>query len=400
MAGNTAEIKTKLTADGSELTRALNQGISKASDFKGQMKGLGAAIGGAFTVAAIGRFVRQTTQAADEIADTASALQLTTDELQAFDAAAQMTAGGVDGMRMAMKKLVEVQAQAQDGDRNAIDKITRLGLGQKGLTASTGELVKAAADHYKSTGDLAGIYDLFGRQAVLVKDVFDDIAEKSLPDFIAAQKEAGLVIESSMISSLEHTNDLLDKYGKKLGNWSMSFIGGIVQGVEQIEALAKGDFRPMEEIRAEAKGPNDLEKRLEQLRYLTVGEKVSLRASKEMIASMREQGEVSARMTKEQRSGIKSIEDAWKEEIKAEQSKAFDWQIAMADADISARTPGAKQENEWFGSALNRIGALGSVKGANPQEQLSKDQLAALKKIAEYVAPIKDLVLGTFIGGR
>ena len=400
MAGNQAVINTKLTADGSELTRALNQGIAKASDFKGQMKGLGATIGGAFTVAAIANFVRQTTQAADEIADTASALQLTTDELQSFDAAARMTAGGVDGMRMAMKKLVEVQAQAQDGDKNAIDKILRLGLGQRGLTASTGELVKAAADHYKSTGDLAGIYDLFGRQAVLVKDVFDDIASKSLPDFIAAQKEAGMVVESSMISSLEHTNDLLDKYGKKLSNWKMAVVGAAVQGIEQIEALAKGDFRPMEEIRDEAKGPNELEKRLEQLRNLSVNEKVSLRARMEMIASMREQDDTSKRMTKEELDRVKAIEAAWTDDNEKERVKAFDWQMALAESDLSARTQGQRPDAEWFGSALNRVGAIGSVKGSSPEMQLSKDQLAALKKIAEYVAPIKNLALGTFGGGQ
>ncbi len=45
-----AEIKTKLSADGSELTRALQQGISKAVDFRSQMMSIGKGIGAAFAI--------------------------------------------------------------------------------------------------------------------------------------------------------------------------------------------------------------------------------------------------------------------------------------------------------------------------------------------------------------
>lgn len=63
-----AEIKTKLSADGSELTRALQQGISKASDFRSQMQGIGKSIGAAFTIGAVVGFLRRAGQAQIEFA--------------------------------------------------------------------------------------------------------------------------------------------------------------------------------------------------------------------------------------------------------------------------------------------------------------------------------------------
>jgi len=308
---NQARIHTKLTADGSELTRALQQGVSQASNFRGQMKNLGASIGGAFSAVAVANLFKSATAAADGIADVSSSLGLSTDEMQSFDAAARLTSGGVDGMRMAIKKMVEVQAQAQDGDQGAIEKIDRLGLGTRGLTASTGELVKAAADHYKATGDLAGIYDLFGRQAVNVRDVFDEISSKSMPDFIASQKEAGAVVEASVLKTLADTNDLLDKYGNKLQNWKMAFVGGVVRGVEQIGALIDGDTRPLEEINRQPEKQNALERELATRRELTVEQKVSLQAQKQMVEQMNAAGKAAIALKKDQAGAFPEILNAY-----------------------------------------------------------------------------------------
>lgn len=369
---DTARIHTKLTADGSELTRALGQGITKAADFKGQMKNLGATIGGAFTAVAVAGFIRSAAQAADGIADVASSLGLSTDELQSFDASARMTQGGVDGMRMAIKKLVEVQAQAQDGDAAAAAKIDRLGLGTRGLTASTGELVKAAADHYKSTGDLAGIYDLFGRQAVNVRDVFDEISSKSLPDFIAAQQEAGMVVESSMIGTLAHTNDLLDAYSAKLQNWKMAFVGGVVRGVEQIGAMIDGDARPLEEINRKPDRQNALEKELAARREMTVEQKVALQAQKQMIEQMNAAGRAAIALKKDQSEAFAEIMKGYELGLAATPPSSPDAQrnysqlrsMGLAANDVGAAREKKSQEDKMISLEEKQLVALKELKGA------------------------------------
>ena len=168
-----AEIKTKLTADGSELSRALKQGVAQGSDFAASMRNVGKAVGAAFTVQALTGFARSLATLGDEIQDAAGALELSTDELQAFDAAARKTAGGVDGFRAGIKKLAEVQADAREKGGAAADSFDKLGMGVRGYTASLAEVTKAAADYYARTGDLSTVQDLFGRSAVTTREALD-----------------------------------------------------------------------------------------------------------------------------------------------------------------------------------------------------------------------------------
>lgn len=62
-----AEIKTKLTADGSELSRALNRGIQQATDFRKNAMDLGKALGRAFTFSVVVRGVKEAIKQFDEL---------------------------------------------------------------------------------------------------------------------------------------------------------------------------------------------------------------------------------------------------------------------------------------------------------------------------------------------
>jgi hypothetical protein len=220
-----AEIKTKLTADGSELTRALRQGVDQASSFRNQMSGIGKSIGAAFTVTAIAGFARSLATLGDDIQDAAGALELSTDELQAFDAAARKTAGGVDGFRAGIKKLAEVQADAREKGGSAAESFDKLGLGVKGYTMSLAEVTKAAADYYARTGDLATVQDLFGRSAVTTREALTEISQKSLPEFIEAMKDSGLVIDTEGIKKLAEFNLMLEESKIKAASFAVDVAG-------------------------------------------------------------------------------------------------------------------------------------------------------------------------------
>lgn len=77
-----AEIKTKLTADGSELTRALNKGITQAAGFKNQMSGLGKSIGAAFTFGAVIGAIRTIGAAQNEYVAKMAEMRQANDEFQ------------------------------------------------------------------------------------------------------------------------------------------------------------------------------------------------------------------------------------------------------------------------------------------------------------------------------
>lgn len=405
MAGNQAVINTKLTADGSELARALNQGIAKATDFRGQMMNIGKTIGAAFTVGAMANFASNLVRTADEIQDAAGALALTTDELQAFDAAANKTAGGVEGMRAAIKKLVEVQAEAKDGNTTSEAALLKLGLGTRAYSATTSELVKALADYYKRTGDLATVHDLFGRQAVQVREVLDEIAGTSISGLVKKYDELGQVIDQNGIKKLAEFKLMMEQLGKATASGTVDFVQAIQTRLVWLKRLTGTSVEEIEKseraLAGMGEGPTarlatDSEKQARKKRevdeavarvdaYLAAQDKIRAAA----VASKRKEIDQ-----------IRDIEKAWLDEIQAEREKAFDWQIALADADISARTPGQRPPDEWFGSALNKIGAIGSVRGSSPELQLNKEQVAVLKEIAKHVAPIKNIVLGTFVGGQ
>lgn len=401
MAGNQAVINTKLTADGSELTRALNQGIAKATDFRGQMLNLGKMIGTAFTGAALVGFTSRIVSVADEIQDTAGALQLTTDELQAFDAAANKTAGGIEGMRTAIKKLVEVQAEAKDGNATSEAALLKLGLGTRAYSATTSELVKALADYYKRTGDLATVHDLFGRQAVQVREVLDEIAGTSITGLVKKYDELGQVIDQNGIKKLAEFKLMLEQVGKATASGTVDFVQAFQTRLVWLKRLTGTSVEEIEKMeRAFAgmgEGPT--------ARLATTAEKDDRKAREAQEVTERVDRFLAAQ-DKIKEAKIKSDEEANEkaeraaeelaDKIQKEQAKAFDWTMALGDADISARTPGQRPEAEWFGSALNRIGALGSVKGSDPEMQLSKEQLTALKKLVDNTANLKNLVLGTF----
>lgn len=77
-----AVIQTKLTADGSELSRALDQGIRKAADFRTQMIGVGKSIGAAFTVSALFNAFRSFANAQQQALDGFQAVGKEADEMQ------------------------------------------------------------------------------------------------------------------------------------------------------------------------------------------------------------------------------------------------------------------------------------------------------------------------------
>lgn len=394
---DTARIHTKLTADGSELTRALEQGVAKASSFQGQMKNLGSAIGTAFSVAAVSGLVSKLANMADGIQDASGALDLTTDQLQAFDAAARFTAGGVDGMRTAIKKLIEVQAQAKDGNKSAQESIGKLGLGVEAYTMTTAQLVKALADYYARTGDLSAVHELFGRQAIQVREALAEIAGKSVPELIAKYDELGQIIDKQGIKKLAQFKDALASAGIASASFFVDFAEGFKvamagrewfdkRSAEQIFAdereaagmgrgpaakLATDEERAANEARAQAAAEAKLQAEIAAAKKIT-----DARVNEEYEADMEI---MSMRLQTEQR-----IAD----EAKAARQELFDWQMQMLQMDREAQTPGASDAPRNY-SQLRSMGLAANDAGAAREKKSQEDKMISLEE--KQLVALKEL---------
>jgi hypothetical protein len=420
---DTARIHTKLTADGSELTRALNQGVAKATDFKGQMLKIGAAIGGVFAVQSIAgnavQFAKAFTELADDIMDVAGSLNITTDKLQTFDAVSRRSLAGVDGFRAGMKKLSEVQADAANGNATAQKSFDKLGLGAAGYKENLDIVVKALADYYARTGDMATVQDLFGKQAVKSREALMEIAKVALPELTKAMQEAGLVIgkEGLAIAARfdQMWNELIFK-GKKFG---VDLVDDFYYTMEAFRLGMKFYFDDKYEGRlidsqrtktpAQLISPEERQKRQAERERIAALDKEladSLAAYEEERNNVAFAAEL-RRVEEIKRNKIKSIEDAWRRDNELAQQaakdmaeKSFNWQIRMVEMDREDSTPGADESSRNY-SELRRVGLAANDIGASRQVKSQEAKMIAIEErqlvaLKELKGAVEKIVTGKF----
>lgn len=89
---------------------------------------VGKTIAGAFSIGVVTNFIRTVANAAGEIADLSDQLNITTDEVQRLQAAADRSGVSFDKYASALSKVRKLQADAAAGDKSAKDKFKAAGI--------------------------------------------------------------------------------------------------------------------------------------------------------------------------------------------------------------------------------------------------------------------------------
>jgi len=171
----------KFTADASGVQRAV-AGMAKQTEK--QFAGIGAEltnrIAGAFAagavVSAVGNFISSVRQSVDEIKDLSDQLEISTDDVQRLQKAANDTGIKFGVITTALQKIEAKKAEALSGDPKAAGLFAAIGANPNDSALSI--LQRAAEESSKSTEKNAVAFELLGKKAVILRNVMVELQKQ------------------------------------------------------------------------------------------------------------------------------------------------------------------------------------------------------------------------------
>lgn len=172
------------------MNRSVGMMASRMQSFAGGVQGVFAALAGGVLV----RAARSLIDFGGALTDRAAELEMTVEELQAFEAAARQTGKGVDVMRNALARLADAQGEVLRDPRGMVsDAFARIGLSAEEVASlDMPSLMRRVATAYEQATDKASAFnamgDIFGtRIAVKIRESLNIIARDfdGLSDSIA-----------------------------------------------------------------------------------------------------------------------------------------------------------------------------------------------------------------------
>lgn len=206
----------KLGIDSTEFTAGLKRSESQVES---SMKSIGGMIAGAFTTAALLEFARSAVKATADIADLADQLQITTDEVQQLQKAADHSGVSFDRYASALGKIRKLKADFAAGDPAAAGVFSRTGLNPKDSDISLLRQVGGLPDS----------------QAFEILDARSAKLKSSLAD-IKALGPLELVSKGS-IDALDHASDKVGDIQRTFRSIVGGAIGRKTSSFLMIEAL-------------------------------------------------------------------------------------------------------------------------------------------------------------------
>ena len=226
---NQLERIQKLYSDGvisvDRYARAVNQITAGSTQVSGGMelitksamvlRNVLGTVGIAFSALGAVNFLRNTLDWAGAIDDISQTIGVTTDELQAYRAAA-VGAGAASSLADdIIRRYTRTVGEALEGNKKAADAFRDLGLSAADLaggpTASLPKVVSAMAEIESVTKRAQLEVVLFGRSGQVAEQILKAWADPA-DQIIAKYKELGLVIDEAMIHRIDRANASIEQF--------------------------------------------------------------------------------------------------------------------------------------------------------------------------------------------
>ena len=200
------KLMAEIGLDGSGIQRGMNQ-------VRGQISGLAASIGAAFSVGAVTAFAKKTIEAAGHITDLSARLGVSTSYLQEMQYVMKQNGGSVDDLTTAFEKMGAARIKALEGDADAQANFAKFGISQQDLkTKSTQDIMDAVASKFKEFGRndvlVSAFKEMGGRGAAALIPAFVDGLEAGR----ASARESGAVMSQETVAQLDEVGDALDRF--------------------------------------------------------------------------------------------------------------------------------------------------------------------------------------------
>ena len=234
----------KIGADATGVDRAV-AGAAKRGEaaFKSMGREISGRLAGFFTAGyildAIGGWVRSTADWADNLGDVADNLGISVEEVQRFEAAAQLGGARITKMRSALEAVAALQSQALGGDKRARGLFSILGIDPNGMNPL--QLMQAIADASgNGARQLAAAGDIFGKKMQGVLNTMQKMQEVANID-VASQAQIDKIgqamdqMQRGLHSLLVASADIIVRV--------FQIIGAYAEGIgESIKVAKAGGF--------------------------------------------------------------------------------------------------------------------------------------------------------------
>jgi hypothetical protein len=223
----TATLKNKSTMDTSNFDAGITRMGQRVSAFgSGQLRAMGGAIAGAFTVGAISGWVKEAMRAAESITDVGRATGVTSEQIQTLHYLTTQYGGSINMVNTAIERLRRTQ-----GSTAGVGIANKIGMTPDAFrTAPTSAVLEALATYYKRTGDANTVTQALGRGTIELSGVLNELATGGFANATAAAKSFGAVMRDETIAQLDELNDRLEGMAMR---WR-SLWGGITVGTANL----------------------------------------------------------------------------------------------------------------------------------------------------------------------
>lgn len=192
-------------------------------------------------------FVKNIVNTVGGLGELADQLGVSTDALQALQAAAIQSGVGAEQLEAGIMKLARTVGDAVQGSDDAIDRFRQLGVG---LLDASGKTRDVSAVFQDVAVAISGIedpavraqmqFELFGKTGQRLSVMLKEIAQEGLDPMTARMKEAGAVADESIIKRFDEISDRAAMAWKQLVVFAANAIDAIVSvGVKASEAAQK-----------------------------------------------------------------------------------------------------------------------------------------------------------------
>lgn len=169
----------KVGADATGAERAMAAAAKKGeAAFKSMGKEITGRLAGMFTAGALidgaGRFMTMMRDTADEIQDLSDQLEISTDEVQRLQVAADKAGVRFNVIAAAMRNIEDLRAAAATGDKRATGIFSTLGIDP--TKGSALDIISAAVEASgRGAKEQAALFDMVGKKAGLIRNVIAEI---------------------------------------------------------------------------------------------------------------------------------------------------------------------------------------------------------------------------------
>lgn len=209
----------------------LKKGNKGVDSLIGRLKGVAAAVAGAFALREVVNFGKEILDQADALAKQSGALGVSADELQGWQWAAKLSGSSAEEFTSAFTKFTRNVSEASDSAGGpAAQAFKRLGVSIKDSSGHLGapiDLLDGVVAGLQNIQDpakrTAAVMDLFGKSGARLLPLFDEGVD-GIAKLRQEVKDLGASFDSDFLQSAQEVNDNVDRL-------KLAFTGLFVQGL-------------------------------------------------------------------------------------------------------------------------------------------------------------------------